>query len=430
MNIFVAILALSFLIIVHEFGHFIVAKLSGIKVLEFSLFMGPKLFSLKRGETTYSIRSIPLGGYVKMEGEEQESSDDRAYNRKPVYIRAAVIAAGPIMNLIVAVIFLTIITSVAGYRTTNIRYVEENSPAYNAGIREGDRVLTYNGKKILHPMDVELFKFGNKGKPVGIEFERNGIKQKAEITPEIFKENRFLLGFSPMSYYNDKSNIVRADSVDSKNQKVLFRKGDKIVRLGSQEISSGRDIRKFLGQNGDKPINVEVIRNGKTETFTVIPTKSNAPEQYEIGLDFSGEKGNILNSLKHSAIYSVSLSRNIYYSLAWLVTGNVSMKQMSGPVGIVSTIGDIVEMSPTLADRILGLMQITAFISINLGLFNLIPFPALDGSKLVILAIEGIRRKAIPPEREAFISLIGLALLIMLMIYATYNDIVRLAGGG
>jgi len=136
-----------------------------------------------------------------------------------------------------------------------------------------------------------------------------------------------------------------------------------------------------------------------------------------------------VNIVKHSAIYSYSVARYVYNSLTWLISGRVSLKQLSGPVGIVSVIGDVVETGPNIGEILLNLLNISALISINLGLFNLIPFPALDGSKLILLLVEKIRRKPLPPEKEALISMIGLALLVMLMLFATYNDILRLRGG-
>ena len=147
-------------------------------------------------------------------------------------------------------------------------------------------------------------------------------------------------------------------------------------------------------------------------------------------MSFKHLKGGVVETFKQSAAYSFSIARTVAYSLSWLITQRVSLKEMSGPVGIVTAIGDVVHYSPTFMDKLLNLMNFTALISINLGLFNLIPFPALDGSKLIILAIEGIRRKALPPEREAIISLVGLALLVMLMIFATFNDVLRMTGKG
>jgi regulator of sigma E protease len=430
MQIVIAILALSFLIIVHELGHFTVAKLSGIKVHEFALFMGPKIFSVQKGETTYTLRLVPIGGYVRMEGEEQASEDSRAFNRKPIPIRMAVIAAGPIMNLIVAIILVFIVISANGYNSTIVGPLQENSAAYQSGIREGDKVLKYNGKSIFNAMDVDLFVFGSRGTPADVEVLRGGLKEKLKIIPEVLPKNRYLLGFGPAGASGEKSRTVESIVEDSAAFKAGLKKGDIITKFNDTSVKDGKEIREFLEKNNGKELKVTVLRNGIEQNLKLTPVKGKNPESYATGLSFRHLKGGIVETFKQSAAYSFSIARTVGYSLSWLITQRVSLKEMSGPVGIVTAIGDVVQYSPTFMDKLLNLMNFTALISINLGLFNLIPFPALDGSKLIILTIEGIRRKAMPPEREALISLVGLALLVMLMIFATFNDVLRMTGKG
>lgn len=431
MNILIAILALSFLIIVHELGHFAVAKLTGIKVHEFSLFMGPKLFSFQKGETVYSVRAVPLGGFVKMEGEEQESTDARAFNRKPLHVRAAVIAAGPIMNILVAVLILSIALSFTGYNTTTVEQVVPDSPAYKIGIQKGDVITGYSQKKIYHPMDMFLFLFGTKGKPAQIDWMRDNQTYSDTITPEIIAENRYILGFSTESEYGADSNVVKTVDAGYPSFEAGLQPGDVIVRLNDREVASKKEIRNYLSENKDKPLTVWVRRNGEEKPLKkVVPVMQKAPEQYDMGIAFESRRGDFADIVKNSVVYSYSIARNVYYSLSWLLTGKISLTQMSGPVGIVNTIGDVVEKSPTMLFKIVNLFYLIALISINLGLFNLIPFPALDGSKLLLIVVEGVRRKAIPPEKEAFISMVGFVLLIMLMIFTTYNDILRIFGGG
>jgi len=427
MSILIAVIALSLLIIIHELGHFIVAKLSDIKVLEFSLFMGPKLFSVKRGETEYSLRAIPLGGFVKMEGEEEASDDERAFNKKPILTRAAVIAAGPIMNLIAALITIFIILSFSGYYVPRVQGVKQGSPAYSAGIRDGDLILTYGGKRVFHPSDVFLFSYGSKGAPVDVKVLRDGKTETFRLEPEIIPENRYILGFVPKADYGPGSNVV-ADI--GREQEGPFKAGDEIIMLNDTRVSEGREIREYLKSNGGKPVKVTVIRDGKETEFDITPQVARGEEQYGLGIGYASERGGFFSIVKNSVYYALSIARNVYYSITWLITGRISISQLSGPVGIVTTIGDVVEQSPTFVDKIQGLLSLMAFIGINLGMVNLIPIPALDGSKLLLLAIEGIRRKAIPPEKEAFISLVGFVLLIMLMIFTTYNDILRTVRGG
>jgi len=431
MNIIIALLALSFLIIVHELGHFAVAKLAGIKVLEFSLFMGPKLFEIKKGETVYSIRAIPLGGFVKMEGEEERSDDKRAFSRQPVLTRAAVIAAGPVMNILAALIILIFILSSTGYFTTTVSQVVEGSPAHESGIRTGDKILSYDGKPILYPSDVQLFLFGGKGKEADIEILRNGQKISAKIKPEIYPSKRYILGFTTEAEYGENSLIVRQVSQGYPAQAAGMKAQDKIVRIDDADIKSKKEIREYLEAKKGQEVTIWVERGEQLVKLNPVkPVIDQGSEFYDIGIQFAQDKGNIIQVIKNSWLYSVSIGRNVLYSLVWLISGRVEFNQVSGPIGIVSSIGDVVQQGPTLGMKVLMLLNFMVFISINLGLFNLIPFPALDGSKLVLLLVEAIREKPIPPEKEAFISMIGFALLILLMIFATYNDLLRIFRGG
>lgn len=434
MNIFIALLALSFLIIVHEFGHFIVAKLSGIIVHDFSLFMGPKLFSFKKGETTYAIRAIPLGGYVRMEGEEQSSDNERAYNNKPIYIRAAVIAAGPIMNLIIAVILFFVLFSFKGYDTNIVSEIAKDSPAIKAQLQQGDKIISYNGKQVFDINDLALFTFVSKGEEALLEIERGGESFTTKLKPEVFPEStRYLLGFVPKDTENPTgvdSNLVASVSPKSPGQSVGLQTGDRITKINDKKISNKQELSDYLAENKELPVVVTVERDGKPLSLgTVTPMAQKVQEQYFVGMNFATVKGNFGDTLKQSFISCYSTTRQMYSQLIWLLTGKVSTKYMMGPVGIVSSIGQIVEQSPAVSDAILNLLRISALISVNLGIFNLIPFPALDGSKLLFLLIEGVRRKPLQPEKEAAISLVGFALLILLMIYATSNDIIRLIFG-
>lgn len=428
MTILIAILALSLLIIIHEVGHFTAAKLAGIRVLEFSLFMGPKLISRKKGETEYSIRLIPIGGYVRMEGEEEASDDERAYNKKPILTRAAVLAAGPLANLLVAFIIVIVLISSVGYSTRVLDRMDPYSPAAAANLQPGDEIISYDGRAIYQPSDIMLFLFGSKGKTAVVEYKRPGLDgiQKTTISPEIIEKNRYMLGYSPRTSSGEGWNEVAGIEQNANAAKEGLRVGDKILKLNGTPVTNLRDIRAFLKVNKGDPVRVTVDRNGTLQDITITPVRDNNEEQYDTGFTFKAGKGDLLTSAKQSVIYIYSLSREVYYSLAWLITGKVSPSQLSGPIGIVTTIGEVVQLSPTFIDKLLNLLSVMSFISINLGLFNLIPFPALDGSKLLLLAVEAVRRKALPPEKEALISLVGFAVLIMLMIFTVYNDILKL----
>lgn len=192
MKILMIILAFNFILIIHELGHFIVAKLSKIKVEEFSLFIGPKLFSITRGETTYSIRLFPVLAYVKMEGEDEESASENAFYKKPVWVRAAVIAAGPLANIISALIIITIYYSISGYQTMNVSEISQNSAAYNAGLEVGDKIVEYDNKRVYQPLDVIQFLYISKGKPAEVKVSRNGEIYNLTMEPEIIPSEKGL----------------------------------------------------------------------------------------------------------------------------------------------------------------------------------------------------------------------------------------------
>lgn len=428
MNILLAVIALSFLIIVHEFGHFIVAKLSGIKVLEFSLFMGPKLFSTQKGETLYSIRLVPLGGFVRMEGEEEASEDNRAYNKKPIPVRLAVIAAGPLMNLIIGVLLIAITSFNLGYQTNHIGELPKESPAQKVGIQKGDQLVSFDNHSIVHPLDVALFSSITKKKPVKVEVKRQGKRLEYTVAPMVIPAQKaYRFGIEMKSASGADSNVINRVVDNKPAQRAGMKAGDRIVGINDVEITDKVGLDKALQQYGKDTLSVTVERGGvRQPPIQVKPDALQIPEQYYHGLEFQGEKGGIWGTLKSSTAYGFSIARSVYYSLIWLVSGKVSPNQLMGPVGIVSTVGDVVEQGTNIMEKIFYLFNFMALISINLGIFNLIPFPALDGSKILLMVVEAVRRKPIPVEKEAAITMVGFVLLISLMLFATWNDIMRI----
>jgi regulator of sigma E protease len=406
-----------------------VAKAFKVKVNEFSLFMGPKLFSFQKGETTYSLRLIPLGGYVKMEGEEEESDDERAYNKKPVGVRSAIIAAGPVMNILIALIFAFIIMAQSGFNTTQVKTVLPGSVAEQAGVQVGDTLEKYNGKTVLLPADLEIFAYPLTNESVDLQYERNGETQNITLTPNR-EQDGYMLGFTPKdnkSFDGADSNLVAQVSDKSPAKEAGLKEGDRIIKLNGLDINSRRDISKFVDEMGKNEITITVDRAGKVQELKPVkPEARKTAEWKAIGLDFEYSKGGFINTMKASIDYTISTSRSIYYSIGWLITRTVPISELSGPVGITTIISDVVQLSPSLKDKVLNLLSFTAMISINLGLVNLIPFPALDGSKLLLLLVEKIRRKPLNPEKEAMITMVGFVLLIALMIYVTFNDILKL----
>jgi len=428
MGIIVALIALSILILVHELGHYLAAKAVGIKVLEFALFMGPKLFSFKKGETEYSLRLIPMGGFCKMEGEGESSDDSRAFSNQPVWKRFIVIVAGPFLNILLAFVLASIVLSVSGFFTNRITEFTNDSPVKTAGAEIGDRLISYGGRRILDPAsDIDIFMYAEDGSPKELVYF--DVSENKKVTKHIAPaktETRFRLGFTAAEENGVITNIIAIVEPDSPLNKAGIKRGDKIIKLDDTYVSNRDDIVKYLNETRtDKtaPVSITVERNGKELTFeNIVPF---ADYQYTLGINLEYKKGNIFEVIGASVKYCMSNIRNVLISLKWLFTGVVSANELSGPVGIIGTVGTVVETQKTVKDVLLNLAYISSFISINLGVMNLIPFPALDGSILLILIIEKIRGKPIQQEKIGIISFIGFILLIGVFIFTLFNDIPR-----
>ena len=330
LTLFWAIIVFCFLIFVHEFGHFITAKAVGIKVNEFAIGMGPVLFKRKKGDTEYSLRALPIGGFVKMEGEEENSDDPSAFNNKPTWAKALVVVAGSMMNLLTTIVILSLIFFSYGFPTTVINVVSLDKPAMEAGLLSGDKIVKINDLKISSWDEVVAAISNSKGYNINITVNRNG--QDMLISSKISKDvnNRRIIGITPSF---DKNPI-------------------KAVILG------------FTG------------------TF-----------------DMAGM---------------------MLQYLGKLVTGQGSTADLMGPVGIVNTIGEFAQKG------FAYLANLTALISLNLAIVNLLPFPALDGGRLTFMLIRRFTGKIITDDIENKIHFAGLLMLFSLMIWITIQDVVKI----
>jgi len=426
MGIIVALIALSILIIIHELGHFMAAKAANIKVLEFSLFMGPRIFSVKKGETTYSLRLIPMGGFVRMEGEEESSDDARAFSNQPVGKRAIVIAAGPLMNLLAAFLFAVIFLGNTGFYTNTITEFYEGSVVKAAGAEIGDRLISYGGRRFYEPAsDINLFMYGEDGSEKElVYFDASENKKVTKIIVPGKTPTRVRLGFTAKVEGNIGTNIIDMIETDSPLLKAGIKRGDKIIKLDDTEVFSTPDIQNYLNKTRtDKlaPLTVTVERNGKILVFENV--KPFSDYSYTLAINLEHKKGNIFEVMGASIKFCLSTARNVLMTLKWLFNGTISIKELSGPVGIIGAVGSVVETKEPVGQILLNLIYMGSFISVNLAIMNLIPFPALDGSILIILLIEKIRGKPVPQEKVGMISFIGFIFLIGILVITLFNDI-------
>ncbi len=341
MNIVVALLVFGIIVLVHEFGHFFVAKRNGIFVEEFAIGMGPKLLSRKIGETIYSIRMLPLGGFCKMMGEESESGDARAFSNKSVGVRMSVIAAGPFMNFLLAFIIIAWIAMAQGFSTTVIDKLDPDYPAAQAGLQVGDKITALNGRRIYNMQDLMYQLHENKGNPITIDLIRSKqTLKRIPLAPKWDEQNQqWRIGFTPI--------------------------------MGKQSLG---------------------------ETFV-----------YSFW----------------SMIYLIKMT---VVGFVRMFSGQVPKEQIAGPIGIFQIIGESYQVGirENILYAIRNVAYIAALLSANLGALNLFPIPALDGSRLVFLGIEGIRKKPVSIEKESMIHFIGFVLLMVLMVFVAYNDIIKL----
>lgn len=342
-SIIIAILIFSIIIAIHEFGHFAVAKLCGVKVNEFSIGMGPCILKKKKGDTQYSLRALPIGGYCAMEGEDSKSEDGNAFCNKSVPRRIAIVVAGATMNLILGFILLVISTIVnSPITTTQVSWFEENASSQASGLQIGDKIIKCNDMRIFTDMDLSY------------------------------------------QFQTDE----------------------------------------------DGKFDLVVIRDGEKKTLEDVAFTKN---EGVLHIDFkvSPQKANPLTVVSYAARSTLSYGRLIYITLGDLIGGTYHINDLSGPVGIVDAIGDVIEDEAKEETIDWGalwnkMLSMAAFITINVGLFNLLPLPALDGGRLIFLLFEAVTRHPVKPEHEGMVHFIGIVLLMLLMVIVTFNDIKKL----
>ncbi len=329
MNIIISLIVFGILVLFHEFGHFIVAKKAGVKIHEFAIGMGPKIYSYKGEETEYSLRVLPIGGYVRMEGEDEASSDPRSFNNKTILQKISIVFAGPLMNFILAILLFTVMFMYKGVPGTTIETIIDNLPAQQVGIKQGDKIL----------------------------------------------------------------------------------------KINDSSIKNWDDIRKTISGSNTDNIKIQIQRDGNIFEYDVTPKNDNGKKM--IGIEPRYEK-NIISSFKYAVDQTFFILGQMVDFLGKAITGNVSRDEVAGPVGIISVVGQAADAG------MINVIFLAAVISINLGLFNLLPIPALDGGRIIFLLIEFIRGKKMDPEREGSIHFIGFVALMLLMVFTIYNDVSRI----
>jgi regulator of sigma E protease len=328
--IIMAILAFSLLIIIHELGHFMLAKLNGVKVHEFSLGMGPKLFGIKGKETEYLIKAFPIGGYVKMEGENEESADPRSFANKTPWQKLSIVSAGAIMNIILAFVLFAIIGASLGNILPTVGKLVPNSPAMNAGIKVGDKIT--------------------------------------------------------------KVNKVNIEKWDQFTNEITNAKGESTT--------------------------IEIVRNSKLEKFTITPVMDEKEKRFMVGIAGLQKNLNFGEAVGYGFNQTIDTSKLIFGIFGSIFHGEVSVNDVGGPISII-------RISTMQAQAgIINLMWLTAMLSVQLGILNIIPFPALDGGWIFILLFEIISGKKLDEKKVAAVNYVGFMILMAFMVFIVIKDIV------
>ncbi len=424
----IAIVLFMLVILIHELGHFIFAKLFGVRVNEFAIGMGPRLFGWTKGETEYSVRLIPIGGYCAMEGEDEESSDERAFNRQKVWKRIIVVVAGAVFNIILGFIFMVIIQAQQGAYASNTidgfypslvsasdytqALASDSDMVYYCYLEHYDRTAGTSEVERL-----ELVK--NEGDPTVTDLEPVTYQQLLDMgcEPDVVHTedkgtNCFILRQATSSYTG-------------------LRYGDVIWSVNGSRALCFNDAYFEMAVDRDNTVDMVVVRDGKKVELKGVRF-DRSPEGYSV-LDFAVQPiertpGRVITQTFLESQYMI---RSVYKSLFLLVTGGVPVSEMSGPIGIASAIGEVatVGFESSFMDGINNILYLMALIAFNLGIVNLLPLPALDGGRLIFLIVEAIRRKPVPPKYEGIVHMVGFALLMALMVFIAFNDILKLVGG-
>ena len=439
--ILIGVLLFELIIFIHEFGHFITAKKSGIKVNEFSLGMGPKIFSFGKGETKYSLRIFPIGGFCAMEGEDEESPEPRAFNNAKVWKRMIVVIAGADMNIILGfVLMFVVVVQQDAYSSTEVQSFPATSFSSCTGLRSGDVIKEINGYGISTSMDFNY--------PISTA----ELKTVDGSTLEIYKEDcgNNLYNMA-VSLVQDKNNKLSDEQVSKVNE-LLSKSTNEIVKAKSKEDAYSiyeNYYKKINDACGIKDYKVEKIveketrkrytadilveRNGeekllKNVQFFTYTTKDNSDPQVSIDFYVKPIEKTFGSVISQTFKQTISTCKMIYASLGGLLTGKFGLKDMSGPIGIASAVTTVASesLSSGFMSAVNSIIYVMMIITVNLGLFNMLPFPALDGGRFVFLIIEAIRGKSVPRKVEAIVNGIGMGLLILLMILITANDIFKL----
>jgi regulator of sigma E protease len=437
-TIFVMGIVLGFMILIHEFGHYAAAKYFGVRVEVFSIGFGKRLLGFKKGDTDYRISILPLGGYVKMSGEnpmDTRSDDPGEFLNHPRWQRFIIALAGPFMNVLLAVALLTGVYMVHFEyaavldEPAIVGWVDPNTPAQRAGIQIGDKIVRVEDVNNPNWDQVDLKSALSPNQPLSFAIEHNGQVSEKTLTPEPLGPNQYgAVGWAP------KESSVTLATVEPgmPAEKAGLKVGDQILSANGEPIPALEALVQLLNRTKDQPLEVVVLRNGQKQTFTVKPVLDSGGSRqgpaYRIGVARSIPtkivKLNFSDALKRSLSDNKKSSFLILELLQKMARHKVSMKQVDGPIGIGSAVG-----AAAREEGWTPLLLISAAISLNLGIMNLLPIPILDGGVILLLLIETLMQKEISLPIKERIYQAAFVFLVLFAVMVIYNDLVKTLPG-
>ena len=424
----------GFLIWFHELGHFLIAKLFGVKVEVFSVGFGPPIFAKRFGETLYQVAAIPLGGYVKLYGEEEKVEDPKAFSSKPNWQKILIAFGGPLFNIVLTIALLTVVfwagVDVPKYmkEPAVVGYVEENSWAEKVGIKPGDKIVQIGSVRVEKWEDIRKAIIENaldKKKSLVIVVERKGKTLTLTADPPKIETGQESLGINPYIPPVVGRVIREIPGVGpSPAYQVGLKEGDRILKVNGVPVNSWYDAVKLIRESKGNPIKLTLERDGKVIEKEVIPALHPQSKHPVLGIAPYIESVKEAHPLGQSVGLAIERTKELvaltFKVLGGLVTGAISVKTLGGPIAIAQFAGQAAESG------LIPYLSSMAFISLQLGIFNLLPLPVLDGGLILLFLIESIRRRPLPDKFKEYWQKVGFALIISLMVFVVINDIIRL----
>lgn len=431
------VVVLGVMIVVHEFGHYAVAKLLGVRVEVFSLGFGKRLLGFRKGETDYRVSAIPLGGYVKMSGEnpmDERTGDPAEFLSHPRWHRFLIAIAGPAMNILLAIGLLTAVYMVHYEypvfwdKPAVIAGLKRGSPAAEAGLQPGDRIVRIDGKENPTWEQVDFKVWLSPNQPLDVSVQRGGQIFERRIVPNAITSNQV----GSAGWYADESVMVGNLEPEMPAAKAGIKEGDKVVTMDGKPLPSIDTMIERLQEIKDKPVQLSVVRDGQTLNFQLqaVLAKTEVPGEKRYRIGFQNAPETKVSRLPFVEAFNRSLDENkkgsvlILQLVEKLVQRKVSMRTISGPIGIAQQAGEAAQekgWTPLLA--------LTSAISLNLGIFNLLPIPILDGGVIMLLFIEGLIRRDISLPVKERIYQAAFVFLVLFASMVIYNDLAKTLPG-